>query len=207
MGKKFRFLILAVIFTLSILLLSSLGLAARGSDEQALIEGFHNNWNQDPIEIGNRYLDLLQIAYETENLSLFASLYNDPLIIFDIPTDTNILMTNSTLRDEIGPMFAAFTGIKCTFGERRISYEGDMIMIRTARSFTANEFPLIAKCEMLMVLRKSFTHRQPWNYIATDQGLLYEEYLPLSEANNTLESTLTAPATKAQKQKKNHLFW
>ena len=183
-------------------------MAAGGNQDQTAIEQFCQRHNQDPLKIANEYLDTMQIAYTTENLPLFLRLYNDPFVAVDVVEDSNDLYTIERIKDEVGQMFAGFTGIKCVFADRQITFAGDMIMIRTMRSFTANEFPMIAKCDMVMVLRKSYTQREFWQFIATDQMLLHEEYVPLPDqvTNNSLNK-LAVPAVKAQQPQENHLLW
>lgn len=183
-------------------------MAAPVNQDQCAIENFRYHHNQDPLKIANEYLDKMQKAYETENLPLLLSLYNDPFVAVDVPMDMNELYTIERAKDEVGQMFAGFSGIKCVFADRQITFEGDMIMIRTMRSFTANEFPMIAKCDMLMVLRKSYTQREFWKFIATDQMLLHEEYVPLpDQVTGTSMNKLAVPAVKTQQPQENHLLW
>jgi hypothetical protein len=208
MFKKNRFLIVGCILVVGIISITSLGMAAGGSQDQYAIEKFCQQNNQDPLKIANEYLDTMQKAYETENLPLFLRLYNDPFVAVDAVEDSNDLYTIERTKDEVGQMFDGFSGIKCVFADRQITFEGDMIMVRTMRSFTANEFPMVAKCDMVMVLRKSYTQREFWKFIATDQLLLHEEYVPLpGQATGNSLNKLAGPAVKTQQPPENHLFW
>jgi hypothetical protein len=201
---KKRLLILGLILVLGFITITANGMAAK-CDDKAAIDNFRYHHNQDPMQIANEYLDKMQKAYETENLPLFLSLYNDPFVAVDVVEDSNDLYTITRTKDEVGQMFDGFSGIKCIFADRQITFEGDMIMIRTMRSFTANEFPMIAKCDMVMVLRKSYDQREFWKFIATDQLLLKEEYVEQETANSI--NKLSATANKTQKLQENNLFW
>lgn len=170
---------LAVILSLGFIffgvIISATGLADRESKA-------NTNYpkHQDPEKIANQFLDKLQMGYETANIPLIISLYNDPLVAVDVTRDINIFYTASSLKAEIEQALTGLTGIKCSFTDRQITAEGDMIMIRTMRSVTANEAPIIANCLMLMILQKSVKSKESSDYIVMDQILLKEEYIQKS---------------------------
>lgn len=173
MGKSFRVTIFIMAFVLISALVSSVGLAA----------GEKNcGWpHQDKVAIANQFLDRLEAGYRTVNIPLIISLYNDPFVMVDVTRDLNQLYTAESTKAELEMAFTGLTGIKCDFLDRQITAEGDMIMIRAMRSVTANEIPIVANCLVLMVLQKPYTHRQPWDYVITNQILLTEEYLPKTD--------------------------
>ena len=137
---------------------------------------------ENPEAIANHFLDRLQVGYENADISLITGLYNDPVAAVDITRDEHRFYTASSLQAEMTQALAGLTERKCRFTDRQISAEGDMIMIRTLRSVTANEIPITANCLMLMILRKQFLREGPGEYVVTDQILLKEEYIPKSES-------------------------
>ena len=163
--------------------------------------------HQDPVMIANQFLDRLQAAYQTANIPLFISLYNDPSVAADVTRDKNRFYTSAEMKEELEQTFIGLTGIQCTFSGRQITAEGDMIMIRTMRSVTANEIPIYANCLILMVLRKPFSHRQPWDYVVTDQILLKEEYLPKSEVSAGQDNTNNTDQQTPIRKKHRHFAW
>lgn len=189
MFKDSRVTNILVVFIFISVLVSSAGLAA----------GEKNcGWpHQDRVAVANQFLDRLEAGYRTANIPLIISLYNDPMVMVDVTRDLNQFYTAESTKAELEMAFTGLTGIQCDFLDRQITAEGDMIMIRAMRSVSANEIPIVANCLVLMVLQKPYTHRQPWDYVVTNQILLKEEYLPKSNAgirqndiNNIEQQTL-----------------
>lgn len=192
MLKNARLFVLLIGVILISILVSSAGLAAGGRN---------CGWpQQDPVAIANQFLDRLQAGYQTANLPLIISLYNDPMVMVDVSRDINLLYTAESMKAEIEMAFLGLSGIKCQFLDRQITSEDDTIMIRALRTISANEIPITVNCVVLMVLKRPFTHRQPWNYVVTDQILLKEEYLPKSDVsilqNNTDHTGQQTPSLK-----------
>lgn len=144
------------------------------------------SWNgskqQDPKTIANQFLNRLQTAYETKDVPLLVSLYQNPTVAVDVTRNENRFYTSSGLQTEIEKSLARLSGIKCEFTDRQITVEGDAIMIRTLRSVTAREIPMYANCLMLMVLRKQ-SKSGFRGYGVTDQILLKEEYVKKPESS------------------------
>lgn len=163
--------------------------------------------HQDSVMIANQFLDRLQMGYETVNSLLLVSLYNDPCAAVDVTRDENYFYTASSLQEEVNQSLTGLTGIKCTFTDRQITAEGDMIIIRTMRSVTANEVPIIANCLVIMILRKPFIHRQPWDYVVTDQILLKEEIIPKSDAGISQNNTNNTGTQTPKSKKHTHFTW
>jgi hypothetical protein len=156
------FLVLAMIVTI----VSSVGLAAKPE--------------RDPAVIANELLDRLTTAYVTKNVPLLASLYDDPTVAGDITRNLYEFYTAERLTTELEEVFSSLTGITTVFTDRQITSEDDTIMVRTFRTVGANEIPFVAKVELLLVLKQPSSHKQPWNYVITDQILLSEEYIPVT---------------------------
>lgn len=131
---------------------------------------------QDPRTIADQFLNRLQTAYETKDIPLLVSLYQNPVVTVDVTRDENRFYTSSGLQTEMEKSLAGLSGIKCRFSGRQITVEGDAIMIRTLRSVTAREIPMSANCLMLMILRKQ-SKSGFRGYVVTDQILLKEEYV------------------------------
>jgi protein involved in sex pheromone biosynthesis len=123
MVKNIRFLL---IFIITGIIIFSAGMAVQKS-----LDGtkYNNRLHQKPEVIANQFLDRLQKAYETQNIPLLLSLYNNPTIAVDITRNDNHFCTTSRARKEITQALTGFTGIKCTFTSRQITASGDMIMI------------------------------------------------------------------------------
>jgi hypothetical protein len=168
------------------IILSPTGLAAGETRDQADTNDIQQ---QDPVMIANQFLDRLQAGYETGDIPLIVSLYNDPLAAVDVTRDENKFYTASSFQTELTQALTGLTAKKCSFSERQITAADDMIMIRTMRSVTANEVPITANCLMVMILRKTFIHKDSWDYIVTDQILLKEEYIPKSDVSGQQNNT------------------
>ncbi len=196
MSKKIWFLVILAVFI------------CNGGPSAGLAAGDKNcGWpHQDPVMIADQFLDRLQAAYQTANIPLFISLYNDPSVAADITRDENRFYTSAEIKEELEQTFAGLTGIQCSFNHRQITAEGDMIMIRTLRAVAANEIPITANCLILLVLRKPFMHRQPWDYVITDQIILKEEYIPKSEAGIQSNTNNTGQQTSSRKRHR-HFAW
>lgn len=165
--------------------------------------GFASPPRRDPVEIANNLLDRLTSAYVTENLSLFLSLYDDPAVTGDFTRNLYEFYSTERLRQELEETFGFLSGVTCEFTERQISSEGDVIMVRTFRTVGCNEMPILAKVELLMVLKPPAQQRTPWSYIVTDQILLSEKYIPVA---NTPESVSAAAIEQCKKSKKKNHF-
>ena len=163
--------------------------------------GFASTPGRDPVEIANNVLDRLTSAYVTENIPLFLSLFDDPTVASDITRNLYEFYPEERFQQELGEIFGSLSGITCEFSDRQISSEKDVIMVRTFRTVGCNEMPILAKVELLLVMRKPSTHRTPWNYIITDQILLTEEYIPVA---NTPESVSATTIEQTKKSKKKH---
>ena len=196
MSKKIWFLVILAVFI------------CNGGPSAGLAAGDKNcGWpHQDPVMIADQFLDRLQAAYQTANIPLFISLYNDPSVAADVTRDESRFYTSAEIKEELEQTFAGLTGIQCSFNHRQITAEGDMIMIRTLRSVTANEIPITANCLILLVLRKPFVHRQPWDYGVTDQIILKEEYIPKSEAGIQSNTNNIEQQTSSHKSHR-HFAW
>jgi hypothetical protein len=73
-------------------------------------------------------------------------------------------------------------------------------MIHTFRTCGVNEIPIVAKVELLLVLKRPTNHRSPWNYVITDQTLLSEEYIPATTPPQTADpGSIPESAGKTQK--------
>jgi ketosteroid isomerase-like protein len=178
MIKNIRFLL---IFIIAGIILFGAGMAVQKSLDGAT---YNRQRHQKPGTIASRFLNRVEQAYETKDIPLLVSLYHNPTAAVDVTRNENRFYSASKLEKELAKTFTGLTGIKCSFTNRQITAEGDMIMIRAMRSVTANEIPVTGKCLMLMILRKSAIHRNPWDYVVTDQILLKEEYIPKSPAGN-----------------------
>ena len=197
MFKSVRLFVLLMVLILISVLVSSAGLAA----------GEKNCWpQQDPVAIANQFLDRLQAGYQTANIPLIVSLYNDPVVMVDVTRDLNQFYTAESSQAELEAAFLGLTGIKCDFLDRQITAEGDMIMIRTRRVVTANEIPIVANCLLLLVLQRPFTHRQPWDYVIMNQIILKEEYLPKPETGSEQDNT-NNNGQETWNRKKHRLVW
>lgn len=158
--------------------------AAGMAVQKSLAGTIANKIHQKPEVIANQFLERLQKAYETKNIPLLVSLYNNPTVAVDVTRNDYHFYNTSRTQREITQALTGCTGIKCSFTDRQITGAGDLIMIHTLRSVSANEIPIIAKCGMLMILRKSFINGHHWDYLVTDQILLKEEYIPKSTTGN-----------------------
>jgi len=175
MVKNFRLLLIFIIVGSLIFL--------AGMAVQKSLDGtkYNKRLHQKPEVIANQFLDRLQKAYETKNIPLLVSLYNNPSVAIDITRNDYHFCSTSRARREITQALTGCTGIKCSFTDRQITSAGDLIMIHTLRSVTAKEIPITANCVMLMVLRKSLIDK---DYVVVDQILLNEKYIPKSTGGN-----------------------
>ena len=131
---------------------------------------------QNPKTIAGQFLEQLQKAYETKDIPMLVSLYQNPAVAVDVTRNENRFYTSSGLQAEIEKSLAGLSGIQCEFTDRQITVEGGAIMIRCLRTVTAREIPMYGKCLMLMVLRKQSSPGFR-GYVVTDQILLKEEYV------------------------------
>lgn len=175
------------IFLLMVVVACIIAFFAGMAVQQNRVQGTTGSSGQkSPAEIANRLLDQLQTAYNTQNIPSIVNLYNNPTVGVDVTRNDNRFYTASGLFGELEKAIkeAGLTDIKCSFTNREITAEGDMIMVRTVRAVTANEIPKAVNCLMLLILRKQFIYGKFRGYVITDQILLKEEYVQKPAGGN-----------------------
>lgn len=134
--------------------------------------------NKDPVAIANDLLDQLETAYETKNISLITSLYNDPIILVDITRNQHQLCLKDQLQLELKESIGPLSEITVEFTELEITSKKETILVHTFRIAGAKELSFLAKVELLLIMKPSFTQKRLKNYVITDQILLSEDKIP-----------------------------
>ncbi|HEX3045055.1 MAG TPA: hypothetical protein VHY08_09880 [Bacillota bacterium] len=132
----------------------------------------------DLIAAVNQLLDQMEQAYVQKNLPFIVGLHEDPVVAIDITRNLYEFFTPDRLGQELGNALGPLSEISAVFTDREIISEKDTVIIHTNRTVGAKELPVIAKVNLLMVLKRSGVGPAPGNYRITSMTVLKEDYIP-----------------------------